>query len=289
MKHLSLLFILSLLIFSCRGDKKKIDHITRLVAEWQGKEIVFPDNPIFTRYQTDTTDYRIPESEYKVLIYIDSMGCTSCKLQLPRWKELIAYTDSVTGGTVPFLFFFHPKDMKEISYLLKREGFDFPICIDLQDELNKRNQFPPDITFQTFLLNKENKVVVIGNPIHNLAVKELYLKRITDGKSLSSNRLKTTVKVQQTEIDLGSFSQTEKKKATFSITNTGRNPLVIIDAATTCGCTSAKFDKRPIPSGETAQVEVEISPKDTGFFSETITIKCNTDQHIKLTIRGQAL
>jgi len=28
--------------------------------------------------------------------------------------------------------------------------------------------------------------------------------------------------------------------------------------------------------------------KESGFFSETITIKCNTDKAIKLRIRGQA-
>ena len=32
----------------------------------------------------------------------------------------------VTNGNVPFLFFFHPKDMTDIRYLLKSHTFDRP-------------------------------------------------------------------------------------------------------------------------------------------------------------------
>ena len=44
-------------------------------------------------------------------------------------------------------------------------SFD-PVCIDIDDQLNKLNKFPADITFQTFLLDKDNKVAVLGNPVH---------------------------------------------------------------------------------------------------------------------------
>ncbi|GHU83897.1 hypothetical protein FACS189415_7270 [Bacteroidia bacterium] len=190
------LILLSLFLVSCHSaDKKKKEEITRLVTEWQGKEIVFPKDIIFTRFATDTVDYQVSESEYKVLIYVDSVGCTSCKLQLLKWKELIAYTDSLTNGSVPFLFFFHPKDIRELRYLFKIDEFDLPICIDTEDELIRLNRFPVNMTFQTFLLNRDNEVVVIGNPIHNLSVKDLYLKQIgitndQFAKALKKQRLK---------------------------------------------------------------------------------------------------
>jgi NAD(P)H-flavin reductase len=100
-------------------------------------------------------------------------------LQLSKWKELIAHTDSITDGRVPFLFFVHPKDKREMYYLLEMDRFGRPVCIDTEDELNFLNRFPSDMTFQTFLLDKENKVSVIGNPIYNTSVKELYLKQIS--------------------------------------------------------------------------------------------------------------
>ena len=261
-----------------------------MVSEWQGKQIVFPENSIFTRYLTDTTDYQIPQSEYKVLIYVDSIGCTSCKLQLHKWKELIEYTNSVTQNKVPFLFFFHPKDAKEIRYLLKRDGFDHPICIDLDDRLNKLNKFPADMTFQTFLLDKNNKVAVLGNPVHNTAVKDLYLKQITGKDNPNKNIPKTIAKASQTDIDFGTFDKSEIKQTTIEVKNTGDSPLVIVDVSTTCGCTAATYDKRPAKPGESLRVQIKMTPKDTGFFDEVVTVRYNSinNQPVKVKIKGNA-
>ena len=291
MKTVLLYILLITAFFSCDNEQKeKEKQILQLVNEWQGKQIVFPENAIFTRYLTDTTDYQIPQSEYKVLIYVDSIGCTSCKLQLHKWKELIEYTNSVTQNKVPFLFFFHPKDAKEIRYLLKRDGFDRPICIDLDDRLNKLNKFPADMTFQTFLLDKNNKIAVLGNPVHNTAVKDLYLKQITGKDSPNKNIPKTTAEVNQTEIDFGTFDKSEIKQTTIEVKNTGDSPLVIVDISTTCGCTAATYDKRPAKPEETLRVGLKMTPKDTGFFDEVVTIKYNSinNRPVKVRIKGYA-
>lgn len=273
------------LLSGCKETEK--ERVTRLVSEWQGKEIIFPEKPVFTVFATDTVNYSIPSSRHKVLVYVDSLGCTSCKLQLDRWKQFIEKTDSLSQGTVPFLFFFQAKDHREIRYLLKRDGFHYPVCLDASDKLNELNRFPSDMTFQTFLLNEKNEVEVIGNPIHNLAVKELYLKQIT-GKS-GDNRIQTIAEASPMEIDFGTFEKSETKEAVFSLKNTGTHPLVIIDVATTCGCASPRFEKHPANPGEELKVTVKMQPKDDGFFNETITVKCNADKQIKLTIRGQAI
>ena len=291
MKTVLLYILLITAFFSCDNEQKeKEKQILQLVNEWQGKQIVFPENAIFTRYLTDTTDYQIPQSEYKVLIYVDSIGCTSCKLQLHKWKELIEYTNSVTQNKVPFLFFFHPKDAKEIRYLLKRDGFDRPICIDLDDRLNKLNKFPADMTFQTFLLDKNNKIAVLGNPVHNTAVKDLYLKQITGKDSPNKNIPKTIAEVNQTEIDFGTFDKSETKETTIEVKNTGDSPLVIVDVSTTCGCTAATYDKRPAKPGESLRVGITMTPKDTGFFDEVVTIKYNSinNRPVKVRIKGNA-
>ena len=124
---LYILFI-SILFTACQNSQK--EEFTHLVQEWQGKEIVFPKEITFTQFVTDTVDYQIPTSDYKVLVFVDSIGCVSCKLQLPKWKKLIAQVDSITGKAVPFLFFFQSKDNKDLRYILKRDQFDYPICID---------------------------------------------------------------------------------------------------------------------------------------------------------------
>ena len=275
----------SLLLTACQENKK--DEYLQLVKKWQGKEIAFPEEMAFTRFVTDTvTGFELPKTDYKVLVYVDSIGCTSCKLQLHKWKELIAYTDSLTNKSVPYIFVFQSKDDKELRYLLKRDNFDLPVCIDHDSRMNKLNQFPADMTFQTFLLDRNNKVVVLGNPVHNTAVKDLYIKQITGKDNPAAKLLKTTARAIQDDIDFGIFPIAETKNAVFEIENTGDKPLVIVDVSTTCGCTVATYDKEPAKPGDKLRIQVRMTPKDTGFFDEVVTIKCNTTSPVKVKIRG---
>ena len=110
MKNIAFLLCILNLFISCQEDMGT--HIERLVQEWQGKEIKFPDNPIFTQYVKDTVDYQISVSDYKIVMYVDSIGCVSCKLQLSRWKEFIGQVDSVCNKDVPSSFSFSRKTMR---------------------------------------------------------------------------------------------------------------------------------------------------------------------------------
>lgn len=286
MKPLDLIILLLTIFLSACQDKQK-EIITLLVKEWQGKQILFPENMVFTRFASDTTNFVIPTSDYKVLVFVDSIGCTSCKLQLSRWKEFIRYTDSISQKNIPFLFFFQFDDQWEIHSLLIRENFDKPICLDRSDSLNQLNHFPKDIRFQVFLLDKNNKVVVIGNPVHNPNVKELYLEEISRKQPVAP--IQTTVKVEKESLLLETIPLGKSKDSLSTLVNTGDQPLVIIDVTTTCGCAQTLFDKHPVQPGESLHIKVGVTPENKGLFDETITVKCNTNQLIKLNIRGNTI
>ena len=275
----------AILLSSCQNPVQ--DHITQLVEEWQGKEVRFPENPVFTRQLKDTVDYRIPEAEYKVLVYVDSIGCTSCKLQLPKWKELIAYVDSVSGGQVPFLFFFQSKDNKELRYILKRDNFRLPVCVDSQNEFGKLNRFPSELMFQTFLLDKDNRVKVIGNPIHNLSVKELYLKEIAGIKETEALAL-TQLVPDQEEYDMGIVAENETKKQKVLLKNTGDVPFVIKGITTSCDCTTAEYDWKEIAPDEQKEMVVSYKGEEPGDFWRTVTVYGNIPgQSLTLSLVGR--
>lgn len=75
--------------------------------------------------------------------------------------------DSLTESRVPVLFYLHPKNDKDIEYILYENNFDYPVCIDHGVNFGRLNMFPSEMRFQTFLLDKDDQVVTIGNPIHN--------------------------------------------------------------------------------------------------------------------------
>ena len=275
------------MLASCQESKE--EAMLRLVNEWNGKEIIFPSHSTFTVQGKDTVDFTIYEADYKVLTYIDSVGCASCKLQLPRWKQWMHEVDSLTGGQVPFLFYFHPKDMKELRYLTRRDGFSYPVCFDEKDELNRMNRFPSDMTFQTFLLDRDNKVVAIGNPVHNLKVKDLYLELITGKESPITVGNSTKVSVNQTTIDFGSFPKSEKQERTFILTNTGNQLLVIQDVTTSCGCTKVEYSKEPVRPSGTLELKVIYEAEQAEHFNKTIRVYCNADNSpLRLTVKGNA-
>lgn len=270
-KQLYILLLLSLLT-ACKENNK--EKFALLVQEWQGKEIVFPQNMAFTRFVTEPVDYRIPDAEYKVLVYVDSVGCTSCKLQLLKWKELIAHVDSATNGNVPFIFIFQSKDDRELRYILKCDNFDRPVCIDRNNRFNSSNRFPQDITFQTFLLDKDNKVKVIGNPVHNLAVRDLYLKQIT-GMQYQEALPKTTLETDKAEYDLGTVKEGTTKKQTVTVRNTETSVFKLKGFTTSCDCTEATCDWKELQPGESGTVTVSYEAEQPGDFYRTVEIYGN--------------
>ena len=126
-----------------------------------------------------------------------------------------------------------------------KDTFTYPVCLDEKDDFNALNRFPGEMTFQSFLLNRENKVIAIGNPVHNPKVKELYLQRLTNGEMPSSSVAMTDVSVNTANMDFGTFPQSERQEYKFVLTNEGNNLLVIQDVTTSCGCTKVSYSKEP--------------------------------------------
>ena len=262
-----------LLFFAMSCQKNERAKIEFLVKEWNNKEIRFPDNPVFTRFVTDTVPYRIPKSDYKVVVFVDSVGCISCKLQLPKWKEFMHEVDSLSDGNVPFVFFFQTKDVSELRYILKRDNFSHPVCMDTEDSFYRLNRFPGEMMFQTFLIDSENRVKVIGNPIHNLSVKDLYLKEIAgiEAESLSL----TTIEADSAEYHYGVVGKNMTASRKIILRNTGKEVFRIKGTTTSCDCMTAEYDWDEIPPGGKAAMTVEYKAEEPGDFWRTITIYGN--------------
>jgi hypothetical protein len=275
-----------LCVISCTQKHTKQDT-TDLVKQWNDKQIVFPQNMVFTRYANDTVDYTIPESEYKILVYIDSFGCAGCTLQGAMWRDFIYYIDSATNKNVPFLFFFNPRNRNELTEILQYAELDIPVCVDINDELNKLNKFPDDIKFRTFLLNKHNQVLIVGNPIYSETIERLYIKQITGKESPPISPIKTEALTNQTEINLGELKINETKETVFQINNTGKRSLIIYTAKTSCNYITAEFDKLPIKPNDFTVLRVKVKPISIGHFAEKIMVNCNTKEPVVLQIKGE--
>lgn len=280
------IFVISLLIISCENKNKK--EIIDTIAEWDGKEIVFPLHSVYTIQGEDTVYHNDEHAKYKILTYVDTTGCTSCKLQLAKWRNFISKTDSISGGSVDFLFYLFPKNMKELFFLMKRDRFTYPVCIDEKDSLNLLNGFPKDDRFRTFLLDEQNRVVAIGNPIHNLKIKELYLKIIgEENRSRTENG--TRAVLNASGHDFGLIKKNRLYSATFKVRNIGNSPLKISDFAVSCDCIQVEIPKDSIAINETATIIVRYQTDKEIAFEESIQFSSNSLPELPtITIAGEA-
>jgi hypothetical protein len=73
--------------------------------------------------------------------------------------------------------------------------------------------------------------------------------------TLDTNNL-ARVELPETLFDFGELRQGEIVGHTFIVKNAGEKTLRLFDVETSCGCTGARFTRKPIKPGETGSVEI---------------------------------
>lgn len=282
------LIVMCVIIWTSCQNVEKV-YLVNTVKEWEGKKIKFPTESVFTQYLCDTIKYDT-DLDFKLMIYVDSTGCTSCKLQLHKWKRFLNEMDSVTSDKIALLFYVCPKDKREFEHILKRDKFDYPVCIDEYDSLNIMNNFSSDPRFQVFLLDKENRVIAVGNPILNPKIKNLYFN-ILLGTNISETKQipQTQITITEQMINMGSFSWKDSQEKDLIMRNVGHSPLVINEILTSCGCIVVTHEKKPVLSKDSTCIKIRYQADYPEHFDKTIMVYCNVEgAPLKLRIIGNA-
>jgi len=106
---------LSVILFISCGNKDR-EILVKLMQEWKGREILYPNDMHFFMQGRDTLNAD-SICMYKIITYIDSIGCMSCKLGLSQWQDFAVNVDSIFPNTVHFQFVFQPYKLNEIRLL----------------------------------------------------------------------------------------------------------------------------------------------------------------------------
>lgn len=82
---------------------------------------------------------------------------------------------------------------------------------------------------------------------------------------------------EETEFLFGDVREGTVVRHEFTFTNTGRAPLLITDARSTCGCTVPSYPKEPVAPGESGTVEVAFNTAHKyGRQRKPVTLTANT-------------
>ena len=178
MKYRMIFFLVCCVLWvGCDNSKKETRKLLKglmyqqIDFDWP-KEYVFYDTVIAGK------DFTI-DTPLKIVIYKDSTSCSSCmNTYLSMGAELMEYaknnhifnTDSVSFVVVM------SRSRAEMKECFQGKAIPQVVVInDLNKEFKNRNGLNK---YTAFLLNKEDKVVAVGDMMTNLRVRDLYIDQI---------------------------------------------------------------------------------------------------------------
>ena len=235
------------------------------MEEWIGREILFPDSMMTVSGEMIAP----PTADFTIVSYYDSTGCTGCRMKLPFWNEFMNKVDSVKGGkSVELTMVAATDNLKELKHLVRLNSFSGTMLHDPADSIKRLNSFPDIVELQTFLLDRDNRVIAMGNPVANGGIERLYLSTIGNGNSDDLSETHEEVY----EFDFGKVHSGEKVSHVFNLRNESADTLKVRDIITSCECTSGTVSTRIIPLGSGYELTAEFQDTVPGEFFRTISI-----------------
>lgn len=117
--------IICTVVYSCNNQQSiKLD--TDLDAI--GKNIEIPDELQILVYNRVVEEFTTNYSDFKIITYIDSIGCTPCKMKLAAWSDFLNIVKSVNDISVDFIMIIRSKWTESIDKAIVNSHFLHPIC-----------------------------------------------------------------------------------------------------------------------------------------------------------------
>ena len=119
---------------------------------------------------------KIPSTKQLKIVSFYRGQCSSCIEDLKFWKPWV----DEFNNDVDFIIFYTAADTTTFKQIVISEAdYVYPIIKDTAEIFLKTNDLKDKSkNFRTFLLNKENRIILLGNPRGNLRLTELYRKQI---------------------------------------------------------------------------------------------------------------
>ena len=148
-----------------------------IVKKLTGKELVFTDN-LFADTPKDDQSYQdVFQRKSPKIVTLVNFDCGPCRESIKKWKEYL------NGKNITFILIVRGGDEKFYNDIRSKESSSFRyIYYDSDNVFELTNKIPQDTRLRTFLINSENKIRIIGNPLFNKAIAKLY-----DEETISAN------------------------------------------------------------------------------------------------------
>ena len=100
---------------------------------------------------------------------------------------------------------------------------------------------------------------------------------VLSASEIDTTLKKTTLRFVATEHDFGQVREGEKVTHVYEVLNTGKADLLLQSVRPSCGCTTPKYDTKPIHPGKKGSIEVVFNTEGRpGKQRKTIQVVTNT-------------
>lgn len=271
-------FVILCIASSCGDSKRKAYE--EAVIEWTGKEILFPNSMRLVGGGMIAK----PEADFTIVSYYDSVGCTGCRMKLRFWNEFMQRVDSVRGdNTVNLIMIAATTDVRGLYRIVGQEKNNFCIFIDDNNMFSKLNGLPNEEILQTFLLNRNMKVIAVGNPVSISGIANVYLSYISEKKESFQNPDRNILTYCH---DFGTVTSGTNVEYTFHLTNNSNDTMTADGIMTSCECTKATVSRKTVAPGEKYDVTVIFRDTIPGDFYRTVVLSFKDNQEILFEVSG---
>jgi len=173
-RHIIIYFCLCSIIIMLNGCQHSNQSSSDIISSWHGKIMKFPKK---TEEKIHGKNFKSKiKNPIKIVAHFNSIGCAECKFHMKDWKKLIKNVSTIKN--ISFLFYVNQKSYTEFEWIIERDSFYHPVFYDKKDSLEILNHLPINKSLNTFLLDEKNKVILIGNPVNNQKMWQLYKREI---------------------------------------------------------------------------------------------------------------
>lgn len=166
-----LISLLSIVLFlSCSNSSESENSIKK------NSIVVFPQNLSLA----GEGNFIKEPADYTIVSYYDSTDCMGCSMKLSYWQDFMEeMTKSFPKSKLNILIISGLTNEKELIVIKRRAAFKYKIAIDNNQVFRESNNLPADKRSHTFLIDSNNKVITIGNPLYDRNIFQEYIDSIT--------------------------------------------------------------------------------------------------------------
>lgn len=246
-----IIFLLSIFLLSCsKQDGNRNPHLN---AYSFGQKIELPKS-LSIQILTKQIDYDFSNPDFTILVQIDSTDCSPCEMKLKRWTTLINKCKQFDDLNLNFIMLINEDIKEEALKIINHDLFLHPVSF-----INDSAMYRFDNGYNVYLLDSENRIILIGNPLTNPKIEELYFETFNEYGSSRTNLAQIDIPFR----NFGIVKPGESVSKTFLITNVSKQNLKIQAIIPSCDCINTAIDKKEIPHNKSATLSLTFTQDST--------------------------